>query len=102
MLEPDRTADQPDGVASASVAEELVSVAQERPLQVEDVRSFDPGLASQRVSLAVGDEDQVARGELQRGLSFDFDPAAADHGNVEPHAAFETAHRRDDKAPKGR
>src|SRR5829696_4488970 len=66
MVKAHGAADHVDAVAAASVAQNLVAVAELLALELEDARRRRIGLAAQPVALAVGDERQLACGQPPR------------------------------------
>src|SRR5688500_6563045 len=98
MVEAHGAADHVDALAAASVAKDLVALAELLALELEDARRRRPGLAAQAVALAVGHERQLARGQtLRLGLG-GLEPAASAGDDVEPQVALE---RRQLEAERG-
>ena len=60
VVEADGAADQPVGAPPLAVPEDLVAVADQLTLEVEDARRRCAGLTAEDVSLPVRDERQVA------------------------------------------
>ena len=60
MIEAHGSADHVDALATASVAQDLVTLAELFALELEDAGRRGVGLAAQPVALAVGDERQLA------------------------------------------
>src|ERR687894_834677 len=89
MIEAHGAADHVDACAAASVAQDLVALAELLALEFEDVRSRRIGLAAQPVALAVGDERQLACGQAPRLGLWRLEPAASAGDDVKPQVALE-------------
>src|ERR687894_1171471 len=89
MIEAHGAADHVDACAAASVAEDLVALAELLALELEDARSRRIGLAAQPVALAVGDERQLACGQASRLDLWRLEPAASAGDDVKPQVALE-------------
>src|SRR5688572_16286884 len=90
MVEAHGAADHVDVAASASVAQDLVALAELLALELEDARRRRVRLAAQPVALAVGHERQLARGEAPRRLGlWSLEPAASAGDDVKPQVALE-------------
>ena len=75
MIEAYRAADQGGRCAAVAVAQDLVAVADDLALELEDPRGRRAGLAAQDVAFAVRDEREVARPRSARGSA----PSASSH-----------------------
>ena len=75
--------------AAASVAQDLVALAELLALELEDARRRRVGLAAQPVALAVGDERQLACGQAPRLGLWRLEPAASAGDDVKPQVALE-------------
>src|SRR5918997_1846663 len=89
MIEAHGAADHVDACAAASVAQDLVALAELLALELEDARSRRIGLAAQPVALAVGDERQLACGQAPRLGLWRLEPAASAGDDVKPQVALE-------------
>src|ERR671910_3395638 len=89
MVEAHGAADHVYALAAASVAQNLIAVAELLELELEDARRRRIGLAAQPVALAVGDERQLARGEAPRLGLWRLEPAASAGDDVTPQVALE-------------
>src|SRR5687767_5645447 len=89
MVEAHGAADHVDALAAASVAQDLVALAELLALELEDAWRRRVGLASQPVALAVGHECQLARGEAPRLGLWSLEPAASAGDDVKPQVALE-------------
>src|SRR5918997_941734 len=89
MIEAHGAADHVDALAAASVAQDLVTLAELLALEVVDARRRHLWLAAQPVPLAVGDERQLVRGEMPRLRFRRLEPAASGGDHVEPQVALE-------------
>src|ERR687895_252495 len=89
MIEAHRAADHVDASAAASVAQDLVALAELLALELEDALRRRVGLAAQPVALAVGDERQLACGQAPRLGFWCLEPAASAGDDVKPQVALE-------------
>src|SRR5918998_5916211 len=89
MIEAHGAADHVDACAAASVAQDLVALAELLALELEDARSRRIGLAAQPVALAVGDERQLACGQTPRLGFWRLEPAGSAGDDVKPQVALE-------------
>src|SRR5918998_4633856 len=89
MVEAHRATDHVDRLAAASVAQDLVALAELLALELEDARRRRVGLAAQPVTLAVGDERQLACGQAPRLGLRRLEPAAAAGDDVKPQVALQ-------------
>src|ERR687893_2201109 len=89
MIEAHGAANHFDACAAASVAQDLVALAELLALELEDARSRRIGLAAQPVALAVGDERQLACGQAPRLGLWRLEPAASAGDDVKPQVAVE-------------
>ena len=87
MVEADRAADQRGRGAAVAVAEDLVAVADDLALELEDPRGRRAGLAAQDVALAVRDEREVAAAQRARLGAAGLQPHLAGRDDVEPDVA---------------
>src|SRR5918992_730174 len=91
MIEAHGAADHVDCFAAASVAQDLVALAELLALALElvDARRRHIGLAAQPVTLPVGDECQLAGGQTPRRGLWRLEPAASAGDDVKPQVALE-------------
>src|SRR5688572_27529104 len=89
MVEAHGAADHVDAFAAASVAQDLVALAELLALEIEDARRRRVRLAAQPVALAVGHERQLACGEAPRLGLWRVEPAAPTGDDVKPQVALE-------------
>src|SRR5687768_15365609 len=89
MVEAHGAADHVDARAAASVAQDLVVLAELLALQLEDAGRRRVGLAAQPVALPVGDERQLARCQAPRLGIWRLEPAASTGDGVKPQVALE-------------
>src|SRR5687767_3655568 len=89
MIEAHGAADHVDALAAASVAQDLVALAELLALELEDARRRHVGLAAQQVALAVGHERQLVGGQAPRLGLWRLEPAAAAGDDVKPQVALE-------------
>src|SRR5829696_1268327 len=89
MVKAHGAADHVYAPAAASVAQNLVAVAELLALELEDARRRRIGLAAQPVALAVGDERQLACGQPPRLGLWRLEPAASPGDYVKPQVALE-------------
>ena len=89
MVEAHGSADHVDALSTASVAQDLVALAELLALELEDARGRRVGLAAQPVALAVGDERQLACGQAPRLGLGGLQPAASGGDGVKPQIALE-------------
>src|SRR5687767_12172261 len=89
MVEAHGAADHVDVLAAASVAQDLVALAELLALEFEDARRRRVRLAAQPVALAVGHERQLVCGQAPRLGLWRFKPAASAGDDVKPQVALE-------------
>src|SRR5918999_291188 len=89
MIETHGAADHVDCFAAASVAQDLVALAELLALELVDARRRPIGLAAQPVTLPVGDERQLAGGQTPRLGLWRLEPAASAGDDVKPQVALE-------------
>src|ERR687895_1678541 len=89
MIEAHGAADHVDCFAAASVAQDLVALAELLALELVDARRRPIGLAAQPVTLPVGDERQLAGGQTPRLGLWRLEPAASAGDDVKPQVALE-------------
>ena len=77
MVEAHGAADHVDALAAASVAQDLVALAELLALELEDARRRRVRLAAQPVALAVGHERQLVCGQAPRLGLWRLEPAAS-------------------------
>jgi hypothetical protein len=79
-----------------TMAEDFVMLADLLAREIKKLRSADAGLARQPVSLAVGQEREIAGLEHARLSAFDLEPGASRSHEVKHHAVVQ---RRQRKSP---
>src|SRR5688572_4819560 len=91
MVEAHGAADHVDALAAASVAQDLVTLAEllALALELEDARRRRVGLAAQAVALAVGDERKLACAQAAGLGLWRLEPAAPAGDDVKPQVALE-------------
>src|ERR687894_2497816 len=89
MIEAHGTADHVDACAAASVAQDLVALAELLALELVNARRRRIGLAAQPVTLPVGDERQLAGGQTPRLGLWRLEPAASAGDDVKPQVALQ-------------
>src|SRR5918992_634500 len=89
MIEANGAADHVDCFAAASVAQDLVALAELLALELINARRRRIGLAAQPVALAVGHERQFAGGQTPWLGLWRLEPAASAGDDVKPQVALE-------------
>src|SRR5687767_15832435 len=93
MVEAHGAADHVDALAAASVAQDLVALAELLALELEDARRRRAGLAAQPVALAMRHERELARRQAPRLGLRRLEPAAPAGDDVKPQVPPEGRER---------